>query len=189
MTMTEGPLRQASEGLLRRWSRRKQAAQAEPPAAADVPNLPAPELPIPELPAVESLGIASDYTAFLQKGVTAEVQRLALQRAWESDESIAGFRGMAEYAWDFNAPEYGSLWATDDVAKLLQAVLTPPEDDLPPAVAELAAEPEPSESEPSEPDDPHQVESSTEEPRSLLTAAEPVQQETYVRRHGSALPS
>ena len=180
MTMSEeGPLRQASEGLLRRWSRRKQAAQSAPPAVADVPDLPA-----PELPAIESLGIASDYKAFLQNGVTAEVQRLALQRAWQSDESIAGFRGMAEYAWDFNAPEYGSLWATDDVAKLLQAVLTPPEDDPPTAMAELAAEPEPL-----EPAEPHQVESATEEPPSPLAATEPVQKETYVRRHGSALPS
>ena len=177
-----------SEGLLRRWSRRKQAAQAAPPAAADVP-----ELPVSELPPIESLGIASDYTAFLQQGVTAEVQRLALQCAWQSDESIAGFRGMAEYAWDFNAPDYGSLWATDDVAKLLQAVLTPPKDDLPEsdmpesnapiAAAELAAEPEPL-----GPAEPHQVESATEEPPNLVAAAEPVQ-EPYVRRHGSALPS
>ena len=180
MTMSEGPLR--------RWSRRKQAAQAAPSVAAD-----APELSMPELPPIESLGIASDYTAFLQQGVTAEVQRLALQCAWQSDESIAGFRGMAEYAWDFNAPDYGSLWATDDVAKLLQAVLTPPEDnlpesdmpesDMPVAAAELAAEPEPM-----KPAEPHQAESATEEPPGLVAAAQPVQ-EPYVRRHGGALPS
>lgn len=183
MTTNEGVLRQANEGVLRRWARRKQAAQTASPAIADVPGSSLPELPPPELPPIESLGVASDYTAFLQKGVTAEVQRLALQRAWQSDESIAGFRGMAEYAWDFNAPEYGRLWATDDVAKLLQAVLTPPEDDVPVAVVELAAEPEPLAS-----TAPHQVESATEEAPSLVAAAEPVQK-PYVRRHGSALPS
>lgn len=133
-----------NEGVLRRWSRRKQAAKVAPPPSlpehdatlAAEPNaplpglppaeLPPPELPPPELPPIESLDIASDYTAFLQKGVTAEVQRLALQRAWQSDERIASFRGMAEYAWDFNKPDYGRLWAADDVLKLVQDVLTPP---------------------------------------------------------------
>lgn len=201
--MSDGPLRQTSEGVLRRWSRRKQAAQAAPPivpeAATDVsvaleqtplepnlpaPNLPAPDLPAPDLPAIESLGGASDYTAFLQKGVTAEVQRLALQRAWQSDASIADFRGMAEYAWDFNAPQYGDLWASDDVAKLLQAVLTPPEEP-PAAVTELGAEPEAL-----DPTEPSQVGNATTEPLpSLATEPEPAPQEAGIRRHGSALPS
>ena len=51
------------------------------------------------------------------------MQRQALQRAWESDPAIAGFRGMADYDWDFNAADYGRLWPTDDVAKLLGEVL------------------------------------------------------------------
>jgi len=126
-----------SEGLLRRWSRRKQAAKtASPPAAPEQPEVSAPEL---ELPALESLGTSSDYTAFLQKGVSAEIQHRALQQAWRSDKTIAGFRGMAEYAWDFNAPEYGRLWAADDVAKLVHAVISQPAADPP---AEHAAPPE-----------------------------------------------
>ena len=72
---------------------------------------------------MESLTASSDFTAFLQKGVSAATQSRALRVAWESDEAIAGFRGMAEYAWDFNAPGYGKLWATDDVAKLVTQVL------------------------------------------------------------------
>ncbi len=164
-----------NEGLLHRWSRRKRAAKAAPavvpaesppvlaPAfsppdlpVSDLPvsDLPVPAGPIPDLPAIESLGIGSDYTAFLQEGVTAELQSLALRRAWESDERIAGFRGMAEYAWDFNAPSYGRLWAADDVAQLLRAVLEPPAEEAPaalgpePAIAEApdAREPGPAES-------------------------------------------
>ncbi len=177
----------SDEGLLRRWSRRKQAAQAAAVPAHEVvapvaPELPAPELPMPELPTIESLGSASDYTAFLQKGVTAEVQRLALQRAWQSDESIAGFRGMAEYAWDFNAPQYGDLWVTDNVAKLLQAVLTPPPEEPPAAVVELIAELEPAGTD--------QIENAAAEPPpGPVAEPEPAQQEVGIRRHGSALPS
>ena len=179
-----------NEGVLRRWSRRKLAAKAAP-AAVEAPLVPEPtppDPPPPDLPPVETLGLASDYTAFLQKGVTAEVQRLALQRAWESDERIAGFRGMAEYAWDFNAPDYGRLRPGDDVARLLQAVLEPPAPDPPaeePAIvtseAPPAVEPGPAESEPAASE--FQVAEpgvSTED----MTAPEA----GGVRRHGSALP-
>lgn len=173
------------EGLLRRWSRRKQAAKAEPapveiiapmePAAPPPGPVPA-DLPPPDLPAIESLGEASDYTAFLQKGVTAAVQQLALRRAWVSDERIAGFRGMAEYAWDFNAPSYGRLWPADNVAQLLRAVLETPAEEPPvetePAVA-LAAEPDiPAPDPAAEPQ---------REPEAPAESGS-------VRRHGSALP-
>lgn len=137
----------ADEGFLRRWARRKQAVRsaeaaeihspapspavpgAEPAAAfgRSAPGLAHETAPEPdpdlELPPLESLTASSDFTAFLQKGVSAAVQSRALRVAWESDAAIAGFRGMAEYAWDFNAPGYGKLWATDDVAKLVTQVL------------------------------------------------------------------
>ena len=137
---------EATEGLFRRWARRKQQAKAAPDGAADalplpVPEQPAPDLPAPVLPDLETLGAGSDYTAFLQQGVAAEVQRLALQRAWASDEGIAGFRGMADYDWDFNAPTYGRLWASDDVAKLLHAVVSPPAEAEPPPMEPALAEP------------------------------------------------
>ncbi len=180
-----------SEGVLRRWSRRKLAAKAAPAAAETplVPELTPPDPPPPDLPSIDTLGLASDYTAFLQKGVTAEVQRLALQRAWESDERIAGFRGMAEYAWDFNAPNYGRLRPGDDVAQLLRAVLEPPAPDPPsaeePAIATAKAppalEPGPVESEPATPES--QV-AETGVPAEGLTVPEAGD----VRRHGSALP-
>lgn len=180
------------EGLLRRWSRRKQAAQATPPTlpSADPAAVVAPPEP-PDLPSIETLGLSSDYTAFLQNGVSAEVQRLALQRAWQSDERIAGFRGMAEYAWDFNAPGYGRLSATDDVAKLLDAVLTPPED--PPETAEPvapAAPHGPALAEPALPPGLGQAEEAQGESTAGLAAGDaPAQQVAGTRRHGSALPS
>lgn len=191
-----------SEGLLRRWSRRKQAARAVPPAPADPAeaaaavspepsDLSAPDPPSPNLPSIETLGTSSDYTAFLKEGVAAEVQRLALQRAWQSDERIAGFRGMAEYAWDFNAPDYGRLSATDDVAKLLKAVLTPPEDP-PEVVAELAAPAEPREAasaKPVRPPEPGQAGDAPDAPPGPVADAAPVQKDASPRRHGSALPS
>ena len=124
----------AGEGLLRRWARRKQAAKAQPAALAPAPA-PASDVPpdatqadepAPVLPDLDTLDAGSDYSVFLQQDVPAELQRLALQRAWSSDAAITEFRGMAEYAWDFNAPQYGQLWAVDDIAKLIQAVTAPP---------------------------------------------------------------
>jgi len=138
----------ASEGLLRRWARRKQAAKAQPAAQAPAtasdaaPDAPQAEEPVPVLPDLDTLDASSDYSAFLQRGVPAELQRMALQRAWSSDAAIAEFRGMAEYAWDFNAPQYGQLWAVDDVAKLIQAVTAPPPDALTTPVDAVAAAPD-----------------------------------------------
>lgn len=176
------------EGLLRRWSRRKLEAKAAPPVEqAPVqepqPLAALPGTPPPVLPDLDTLDAGSDYTAFLQQGVSAEVQRLALHRAWTSDAVISEFRGMAEYAWDFNAPRYGALWATDDVAKLVQAVLAPPApepepDQATPALAELPVPPVmeavagPAEA---------GQDDATDSPE-----PEPVQ--PLPRRHGSALP-
>lgn len=162
-----------SDSFLGRWSRRKHATRATPPDIA-----PAVEPPL-DLPDIESLGQSSDYTAFLQNGVTAEIQALALRRAWASDATIAGFRGMADYDWDFNAPTYGRLWPSDDIAKLLQAVLQVPRDE-PETVAEPSPEPVIAMAQPlpllSEPVPPATV---------ITEAVEP---SPVYRRHGSALP-
>ena len=172
-----------TEGALRRWSRRKQAAKAEQgleiaaaPEAVHPPGLAVPE---PVLPDIGSLGAASDYTAFLRAGVTATVQQLALRRAWESDERIAGFRGMAEYAWDFNAPSYGRLWPTDDVAQLLRAVLEPPAEDPPTALEPAVAE---------APDAGPDVLASGQAEPGLPSETEALPETGGTRRHGSALP-
>ena len=177
----------AGEGLLRRWARRKQAAKVQPaapapaPAGEAAPDTTQADEPAPALPDLDTLDASSDYSAFLQRGVPAELQRLALQRAWSSDAAIAGFRGMAEYAWDFNAPQYGQLWAVDDVAKLIQAVMAPPPDAAPapiaaeavPAVPDVVADAAPA---------PEAVSDSAEAEAGQDQAA------PLPRRHGSALP-
>lgn len=122
------------EDFLSRWSRLKREGEEppppEPPAPEPVAEEAEPEPLPPPLPPIDSLGADSDYTRFLAADVPVEVARLALRRAWVSDPAIAGFRGFAEYDWDFNAPGYGALRATDKVADLLNAVFgdTPDEE-------------------------------------------------------------
>ncbi|WP_455185770.1 DUF3306 domain-containing protein [Azospirillum palustre] len=132
--MAEG----GEEGFLGRWSRLKREARVEEPVlepAAPPPDALLPE-PVPpeqspgetgeaaaDLPPLDSLGSDSDYTGFLRSNVPADLRREALRRAWASDPVIAGFRGFAEYDWDYNAPGYGALRPTDDIARLLNAVL------------------------------------------------------------------
>ena len=177
-----------SEGLFRRWSRRKLETRGAPP----VERMPAPPVapsvppePAPVLPDLDTLDAGSDYTAFLQQGVPAAVQQLALRRAWTSDAAIAGFRGMADYDWDFNAPNYGALWPTDDVAKLIQAVIAPPAPEpgmapaeAPPVVVQAPA--------------PLMLEAATVAADGQADAGQPDQEAAAVpaapRRHGSALP-
>ena len=65
-----------------------------------------------------------------------ELQRLALRQAWATDPKIAAFRGFAEYDWDCNAAGYGALLPIDDIARLCDAVLRPPEPAAAPAVTE-----------------------------------------------------
>lgn len=219
------------EGFLRRWARRKQAAKADETVALRAPD-PAPPPVVPEpgepdrapdiaaqdaapdaapaldLPPLESLTVSSDFAVFLQEGVSAELQSRALRVAWESDESIAGFRGMAEYAWDFNAPDYGKLWASDDVAKLvreaLQGALTPQDDEAPApeatppritppeerrvAVAGAAVDPVAAVTEEAVAQEVVAALPETESAALADVAPETVPQSVSVRRHGSALP-
>jgi hypothetical protein len=119
--------------FLSRWARRKQAVQAaeqrqclpdadrpvapEPatrsgaPESRDTsaasPSQPepgTPELDPGSLPAIESITAETDIRAFLDAGVPAELTRAALRRVWTSDPKIRNFVGLADYAWDFNAP-------------------------------------------------------------------------------------
>jgi hypothetical protein len=115
-----------SESLLRRWSRLKLAAAANAaPCPPDQVEAPAEE-PL-GLPPIEQLAADSDYTAFLARTVPEELQRLALRRAWATDPRIAAFRGFAEYDWDCNAVGYGALLPVDDIVRLCDAVLRPPD--------------------------------------------------------------
>lgn len=143
----------SEEGFLARWSRRKQAAKAgrpepEPPelpgAAAEGTPAPAPLPPAPTatapaaadkpafdpatLPPIESLTASSDFSVFLRKEVPEALQRAALRRAWTLDPAIRDFVGLADYAWDFNAPDGITGFALElgeDARRLLAQVFGP----------------------------------------------------------------
>ena len=108
----------SDEEFLTRWSRRKREAKAVvnvppppepagtpnpvPPAAAE--NPPDAEVELSSLPPIDSIDAATDITAFLRKGISKELSRAALRRAWTADPAIRDFVGLAENAWDFNDP-------------------------------------------------------------------------------------
>ncbi|QIG91225.1 MULTISPECIES: DUF3306 domain-containing protein [unclassified Bradyrhizobium] len=133
----------SGDDFLARWSRRKQAArdgQAEPrpeqPAEANAPAAAAPdvaepcptELDLSSLPPIESIGAATDVSAFLRKGIPQELSRAALRRAWSADPAIRDFIGLAENAWDFNDPTampgFGPLdYSAEQVDALVRRVV------------------------------------------------------------------
>lgn len=148
------------EGFLGRWSRLKrqaaqqaaqeEAAAAEPSPGREEPNAePPPAEPAAAaepfdpatLPPIESLDANSDYRPFMAPEVPDELRRLALRRAWTSNPAIAGFRGLAEYDWDCNAPGYGRLLPSDDLRRLCERVLRDAAAPAEPAGEEIAAGP------------------------------------------------
>src|SRR5262245_35359577 len=115
------------ENFLQRWARRKRetsevanevapaapaadspdaaAVDAEPKARPAKPSVAAePAFDSASLPPLESISAETDIRSFLGAGVPPELTRAALQRAWTADPKIRDFVGLAENAWDFNAP-------------------------------------------------------------------------------------
>jgi hypothetical protein len=103
------------EGVLARWSRRKQAARAGEPEQPEDPQLAAaaeeqapqtrPDAPAieepPDLPDPATLDAASDFKPFLKPGVPAETQRAALRRLWRLDPIYNRLDGLDDYCEDF----------------------------------------------------------------------------------------
>lgn len=112
------------EGVLRRWSRLKREARdvAPEPAADAAPEEEEEPFDPASLPPVESLGADSDYSAFLKPRVPKALRLAALRRAWTTDPAITGYRTLADYDWDFNAPGYGQLRPTDQPKALAEAM-------------------------------------------------------------------
>ncbi len=178
------------EGFLGRWARlkRSRAAEVSEPAAEiqkGRSRRPEPFDPA-SLPALDTLDAVSDYTAFLKPGVPRELRTLALRRAWATDPAITGYKTLADYDWDFNAPGYGALRVTDNVKELADRVF-----------GMLKAEEEPKPDEPEVPEaevaavevadvevEPEQLPAPVEEP-----VAEAVPEPPRRRRHGGAVPS
>ena len=79
------------------------------------------------LPPIESIDAGTDVSAFLRPGVPADLAQAALRRAWVADPAIRDFVGLAENAWDFNAPGgvpgFEPLRAIDDVRRLAAQVV------------------------------------------------------------------
>jgi len=164
--------------FIARWSRRKRAATQEVEAkqssaasgAASEDALPReeqddesdvtvargsasesvePVFDVTKLPPIESITAESDIRAFLAPGVPPELTRAALRRAWAADPKIRDFVGLAENAWDFNAPGsivgFGPLEMTDElrreVARMVGRALADEHTDRPaPISAEAPAE-------------------------------------------------
>src|SRR3954453_15758459 len=175
------------EGFLGRWARLKRSRAAETPDGSKLTE----EAAEPEsepfdpasLPALDTLDAVSDYTAFLKPGVPKELRTLALRRAWATDPAITGYKTLADYDWDFNAPGYGALRVTDNVKELADRVFGMIQAEVEPKPAEPEGEPEPSAVEVA-PAEPEALPAPEPEPV-LESAPEPPRR----RRHGGAVPS
>jgi hypothetical protein len=135
------------EGFITRWSRRKREADqvAEKPVAADAPDAAAspppaqdaaaaeakppdaPPVDLDTLPPIESITAGSDIRAFLAPGIPVQLTRAALRRAWVADPAIRDFVGLAENAWDFNAPGgvpgFGPSLPAQEVQRMLAEIM------------------------------------------------------------------
>lgn len=104
------------EGVLGRWSRRKQAArhgrpEEDEPAAAEPLPAPAEEAappleaeapePAPELPDPDSLDDPGAFKAFMARGVPPELRRRALRRLWRLDPIYSHHDGLDDYCGDY----------------------------------------------------------------------------------------
>jgi Protein of unknown function (DUF3306) len=148
------------EDFLTRWSRRKRSSAdgAKPvPESAPIPAeaLPNPAGPVvasidpvfdpATLPPIDSISAVSDISAFLQKGVPAELTRAALRRVWTADPAIRDFVGLAENAWDFTDPNampgFGPLESTDEVRRMITDLVDRIGQAAKPSVAEAGTGP------------------------------------------------
>ena len=148
------------EDFLTRWSRRKRSSAAGAKPAAESAPIPAEALPDPAgkviaaaepafdpatLPPIDSITAVSDISAFLQKGVPAELTRAALRRVWTADPAIRDFVGLAENAWDFTDPNampgFGPLESSDDVRRMIADLVDRIGEAAKPGVSAAEAEP------------------------------------------------
>lgn len=145
----------ARDNFLRRWSRRKQAAETQrskegqpcesasleanaPAGSARHGSAESPAFDPAGLPPIESITAASDLRAFLAPGVPMELTRAALRRAWMTDPAIRDFVGIAENQWDFTAPEgvpgFGALKMTPHLRGLIRELVAGAADEAAPRI-------------------------------------------------------
>ncbi len=91
------------------------------------PNAEPEEVALEDLPPIESIDASTDLSQWLRKRVPDAWRQAALKRAWTTDPAISQFTGLAENAWDWNAPDgvpgFGPLSPTHDVTQLLGRVI------------------------------------------------------------------
>lgn len=79
------------------------------------------------LPPLDSITAETDISGYFARGVPGDLARAALRRVWTTDPAIRDFVGLAENAWDFNAPEtipgFGPITAADDVAGMMRRMM------------------------------------------------------------------
>jgi hypothetical protein len=173
----------SDDGFLRRWSRRKAAAEPEPaPPAPAIVRAPVEDPPFdPEsLPPIESLAPGSDISAFLRKNVPAALKSAALARVWTANPAIRDYVGPADYAWDWNTPGgvpglfTPSSGGVEEAVKLAERMLGLGEPPVPAPPASAAERP---------------ASAPVLPPAAPAVAATvPAPAEPASRRHGSALP-
>lgn len=127
-----------AHAFLERWSRLKRGAAtpeappATPPATTrdDASTVSetrsAPAEPPPELPAIETLTKDSDYSLFMQPGVSDAQRNAALRKLWQSDPVFANLDGLLEYGEDFSEP-WKVAGAVATVYRVLQGMPDPAE--------------------------------------------------------------
>ena len=143
---------ESAKGFLERWSRKKIDAERETPAHAnadikdasptaevrpperqtkndaEIPGNAAskPEFDLASLPSLDSITAVTDVRAFLAPGVSTDLARAALRRAWAADPAIRDFKGLAENAWDFTDPTampgFGALPPGTDIKTMLAQI-------------------------------------------------------------------
>lgn len=83
-----------------------------------------------DLQDVESLEADSDFTPFLKKGVSEQLQRRALRKLWLSDPVLANVDGLLDYGDDFT--DAAMVVADMKTAyKVGRGMVPPPEEELP----------------------------------------------------------
>ena len=220
------------ENFLARWSRRKRAAEqraSDAPATADVanaaaanaaapasPSPPSDAAPAPAaqpdaapvdleaLPPIETITAETDIRAFLAPGVPAQLTRAALRRAWATDPAIRDFVGLAENAWDFNAPGgvpgFGPTVPLEEAQRLVAKMLGDDNAHAPVSASESAQKPDVS----AAPDQPPVVSATPPDTAPQQVASAPADQPPsdgavqdkaaeehptmVARQHGGALP-
>lgn len=206
----------SDDNFLNRWSRRKAAAKAEPPAEAvreeakqagpQIQPVPPPEpaadeVDLSALPPLDSITSVTDITAFLKRGVPEALRTAALRKAWTSDPAIRDFIGLSENAWDFNDPAgipgFGPLEMSADQVRQMAAKLVGEVQEAaetiesalgPPAPQHEAPEPAPSADEIANPSNDFVASQQNESAAVQQTASAATESRPPRRGHGGALP-